>query len=84
MAAGSDQIRDILITYNIVGDDKLRALGALSEKAKLAVVADSLFVIEGLSAAFARRDRRPSTPWRAGAPCRCQAEAYCSNRQSRI
>jgi D-serine deaminase-like pyridoxal phosphate-dependent protein len=57
MAAGSDQIRDVLITYNILGEDKLRALRALSEKVKLAVVADSRTVIEGLSAAFAGRER---------------------------
>jgi D-serine deaminase-like pyridoxal phosphate-dependent protein len=57
MAAGSDRIRDILITYNIVGEEKLRALCALSEKVKLAVVADSRVVIDGLSAAFAGRDR---------------------------
>ena len=57
MAAGSDLIRDILITYNIVGDEKLRALRALSEKVKLAVVADNRTVIDGLSAAFAGRDR---------------------------
>ncbi|HEY1941885.1 MAG TPA: D-TA family PLP-dependent enzyme [Roseiarcus sp.] len=53
MAAGSDAIRDILLTYNIVGDDKLRALRALAGRVKLAVVADSATVIDGLSAAFA-------------------------------
>ena len=52
MAAGSDLIRDILITYNIVGDEKLRALRALSDKVKLSVVADNRIVIGGLSAAF--------------------------------
>ena len=57
MAASSGLIRDILITYNIVGEEKLRALRALSEKVKLAVVADSRVVIDGLSAAFAGRDR---------------------------
>lgn len=56
MIAGSNRIRDVLITYNIVGKEKLRALRALSAKAKLAVVADSLAVIEGLSAAFADSD----------------------------
>jgi D-serine deaminase-like pyridoxal phosphate-dependent protein len=57
MAAGSELIRDVFITYNIVGDEKLRALRALSEKVKLAVVADSRTVIEGLSAAFAGSER---------------------------
>lgn len=55
--ASSDLIRDILITYNIVGEEKLGALSALSTKAKLAVVADSQVVIEGLSAFFASRGR---------------------------
>ena len=53
MAAGSEAIRDILITYNIVGDDKLRALRALAGRVKLSVVADSAFVIDGLAGAFA-------------------------------
>jgi D-serine deaminase-like pyridoxal phosphate-dependent protein len=53
MIAGSDRIRDVLITYNILGDEKLAALRALSAKVKLAVVADSQTVIDGLSAAFA-------------------------------
>jgi D-serine deaminase-like pyridoxal phosphate-dependent protein len=53
MAAGSEMIRDVLLTYNIVGEEKLRALRALARKVKLAVVADNRTVIEGLSAAFA-------------------------------
>jgi D-serine deaminase-like pyridoxal phosphate-dependent protein len=53
MAAGSASIKDILITYNIVGDDKLRALLALSRTVKLAVVADGPEVVDGLSKAFA-------------------------------
>ena len=53
MAAGSARIDDILITYNILGDDKLAALLALSKKVKLAVVADGPEVIDGLSKAFA-------------------------------
>ena len=56
MVTGSGLIRDILITYNIVGDEKLRALRALSDKVKLAVVADNRIVIDGLSAAFTGRD----------------------------
>jgi D-serine deaminase-like pyridoxal phosphate-dependent protein len=53
MAAGGDAIRDILITYNIVGDDKLAALRALSDRVRLSVVADNPVVVDGLSAAFA-------------------------------
>jgi len=57
MAAGSELVRDVLITYNIVGDEKLRALRALAEKVKLAVVADNRIVIDGLSAVFAGSER---------------------------
>lgn len=53
MVAGSDRLDDVLITYNILGEDKLAALVALSRKVKLAVVADNTIVIDGLSAAFA-------------------------------
>lgn len=53
MVAGSKRLDDVLITYNILGDDKLHALVALARKVKLAVVADSTTVIDGLSAAFA-------------------------------
>ncbi|MBT1155783.1 D-TA family PLP-dependent enzyme [Aminobacter anthyllidis] len=53
MVAGSGRLNDVLITYNILGDDKLAALVALARKVKLAVVADSPTVIDGLAAAFA-------------------------------
>ena len=46
-------LRDILITYNILGASKLRRLTALAEHCKLSVVADSKPVIDGLAAAFA-------------------------------
>lgn len=52
MIASSDRLTDVLITYNILGDDKLAALVALARKVKLAVVADNATVIDGLSAAF--------------------------------
>lgn len=52
MVAGSGRITDVLITYNIVGEDKLSALVALARKVTLAVVADSAAVIKGLEAAF--------------------------------
>jgi D-serine deaminase-like pyridoxal phosphate-dependent protein len=51
---------DILITYNIVGAQKLAALKALQERvAHLSVVADSTFVIDGLAATFSAE--RPLT-----------------------
>ena len=53
MVAGSAAIRDVLITYNIVGDDKLAALRALASRIKISVVADNPIVVDGLSAAFA-------------------------------
>ena len=46
---------DILVTYNIIGKNKLARLLALSTKvAKLAVTADSDSTIQGLSATFAK------------------------------
>lgn len=53
MVAGSDRISDVLITYNILGEDKLAGLLELSRKVRLAVVADNATVVDGLSAAFA-------------------------------
>jgi len=53
MVAGGAAIRDVLITYNIVGDDKLAALRSLAGRVKLAAVADSSIVVDGLSSAFA-------------------------------
>lgn len=52
MVAGSDRISDVLITYNILGEDKLAGLLELSRKVRLAVVADNATVVDGLSAAF--------------------------------
>jgi D-serine deaminase-like pyridoxal phosphate-dependent protein len=46
-------INDILITYNILGPEKLARLVALAASSTISVVADSATVIEGLSAAFA-------------------------------
>ncbi|MFY0659496.1 MAG: D-TA family PLP-dependent enzyme [Shimia sp.] len=45
-------IENILITYNILGSEKLARLRALSEKVRLSVVADSKAAINGLSDAF--------------------------------
>jgi D-serine deaminase-like pyridoxal phosphate-dependent protein len=53
--AGHD---DILISYNILGEQKLGRLGALLSKAKIAVAADNPTVVAGLpqAAAIAGRD----------------------------
>ena len=49
-AAGFD---DILITYNILGAQKLAGLRALQDRvARLSVVADSAVTVAGLAAAF--------------------------------
>ncbi|MFD2238296.1 alanine racemase [Aureimonas populi] len=53
MAAGDPAIRDILITYNILGQEKLARLRALAGRVRLSVVADSDAVVAGLSGAFA-------------------------------
>jgi D-serine deaminase-like pyridoxal phosphate-dependent protein len=53
MVAGSDAITDVLITYNIIGSEKLEHLKALARKVKLSVVADSAEIVDGLSATFA-------------------------------
>ena len=47
-------ISDILLTYNLIGQAKLDRLTALSRRADVKVVADSLEVVEGLSAAMSR------------------------------
>jgi D-serine deaminase-like pyridoxal phosphate-dependent protein len=52
-AAGFD---DILITFNIIGLEKLQRLAALNDRISgLKVVADSSFTVDGLSAYFAAR-----------------------------
>lgn len=60
MIAGSSAITDVLITYNIVGNEKLKRLKELAGKVKLSVVADSVAVVDGLSAAF-REEPQPLT-----------------------
>ena len=44
---------DVLITYNILGAEKLARLRALAARITVSVVADSAAVVAGLSAAFA-------------------------------
>lgn len=53
-AAGID---DILISYNLIGDEKIARLGALLAKTKVTVTADSEFVVAGLPAAAAAAER---------------------------
>lgn len=53
MVSGSARLRDVLITYNILGQEKLEALRALARRVAVSVVADSRAVVDGLSAAFA-------------------------------
>ncbi|WP_374629622.1 D-TA family PLP-dependent enzyme [Pannonibacter indicus] len=52
MIAGSAAVTDVLITYNIVGTEKLAHLKALATKVKLSVVADSQAVADGLARIF--------------------------------
>ncbi|MEH6630650.1 MAG: D-TA family PLP-dependent enzyme [Halopseudomonas aestusnigri] len=51
-------IKDILITYNILGASKLARLTNLSRRCNLSVVADNAHVIEGLAHAFSH-DAKP-------------------------
>src|ERR1035438_3088677 len=53
-AAGID---DILISYNLIGEEKLARLGALQAKAKMTVAADNPTVIAGLPPAAAASGR---------------------------
>src|SRR3954470_7369107 len=41
-------IDDILISYNLIGDEKMARLGALQAKAKVTVAADNSVVVAGL------------------------------------
>ncbi|SDU31742.1 alanine racemase [Stappia sp. ES.058] len=51
-------IADILLTYNILGVDKLARLAAVARRVeRLAVVADSAVTVAGLGEAFSREDR---------------------------
>jgi D-serine deaminase-like pyridoxal phosphate-dependent protein len=46
-------VDDVLLTYNLVGETKLRRLRALAARVRVSVVADSAAVVAGLGAAFA-------------------------------
>ena len=53
-AAGID---NILISYNLIGEEKMARLGALQTKAEMTVAADNATVIEGLPQAAASSGR---------------------------
>lgn len=57
MIAGTLEIRDVLITYNIVGAEKLDRLAALAKKVTLSVVADNETVVDGLRRRFATESK---------------------------
>ncbi len=50
-------INDILISYNLIGDEKMARLGALQTKARVIVAADNPTVIAGLQQAAAMSGR---------------------------
>src|ERR1043165_7361406 len=50
-------ISDILISYNLLGDEKMARLGALQAKANMTVAADNSTVIAGLPQASAQSGR---------------------------
>jgi len=47
-------IKDIMISYNILGEAKLERLMRLAQRIKLSVIADSVFTVQGLAAAAER------------------------------
>lgn len=53
MVEGAPEIRDVLLTYNILGAQKIEGLKELAARVRLSVVADSASVVDGLAAAFA-------------------------------
>jgi D-serine deaminase-like pyridoxal phosphate-dependent protein len=50
-------IEDILISYNVIGEQKIRRLLALSKRANLTVCADSRAVVAGLARIFKNKAR---------------------------
>ena len=49
-----NSIKDILLSYNILGENKLERLRGLSKRVKLSVVADNVECIKGLSDTFSQ------------------------------
>ncbi|MFS4438164.1 D-TA family PLP-dependent enzyme [Paracoccaceae bacterium GXU_MW_L88] len=66
-------VRDVMITYNIVGCDKLARLRQLAEEVYISVVADSRATVDGLSKAF-RRAPSPPNPLTVLVECDTGAE----------
>lgn len=56
MIAGGG-VEDVLLTYNILGAEKLERLSALAKTVNLSVVADNEVVVAGLAAKFTEPDR---------------------------
>jgi len=53
MVDAEPEIQDVLISYNIIGQEKLDRLAALAAKVTLSVVADNPVVVKGLAERFA-------------------------------
>lgn len=53
----AEGLDDILITYNLLGDEKMERLGALAERITITVAADNPTVVEHLAKAGARAGR---------------------------
>ena len=70
-------IDDILISYNLIGDEKMARLGALQAKANMTVAADNSVVIAGLPQAAAASGR----PLSVVVECDTGASAPASRRQ---
>ena len=64
-------IDDILISYNLIGDEKMARLGALQAKAHITVAADNSTVVAGLAAGG--RSLRPPAVGRGRVRYRAQA-----------
>lgn len=50
-------INDILITYNIIGEEKLARLAALARRCRIAVTADNRIIVAGLSRMFSNAEQ---------------------------
>ena len=79
-------IDDILISYNLIGEEKMARLGALQAKANMTVAADNSTVIAGLphaaaSPAVRSRSWSNATPGRKRAGVETPAEAIALARE---
>ena len=73
-------IDDILISYNLIGEEKMARLGALQAKANMTVAADNAVVIAGLPQAA--RSFRPAALGRGRMRHRPQARRRRNARRS--